>query len=114
MGLDDLLQIKTALKDVKLDENRRNVKRIISYFWNNGYFTDKLEREAKNRFKNIYQTFEKLINIGVILSKKQATSQKRQDTLYYIADDYLDLRKIFEENMSCYEFELILNKLEDT
>lgn len=112
VGLDDLLQMKTALKDVKQDENRRSVKRIISYFWNNGYFTDKLEREAKNRFKNIYQIFERLMSIGVILSKKQATSQKRQDTLYYISDDYLDLRKIFEENMSCYEFELILKKLE--
>lgn len=112
VGLDNLLQMKIALKDVRRDETRRNVKRIVSYFWNNGYFTDKLEREAKNRFKNIYQTFENLISIEVILAKKQSTSQKRQDTLYYISDDYLDLKKIFEENMSCYEFESILRKLE--
>ncbi|ALF58825.1 ATP-binding protein [Psychrobacter urativorans] len=112
VGLDDLLEKKIALKDMKKDETRRNVKRIISYFWNNGYFTDKLEREAKNRFKNIYQTFENLCDIGVILAKKQSTSQKRQDTLYYISDDYLDLRKIFEENNSCYELESIIKKLE--
>ena len=112
VGLDELLKNKTNLKTVKSNEARKNIKRIIMYFWNNGYFTDKLEREAKSRFKNIYQTFEALISIEVILTKKLATTQKRQDTLYYISPKYLDLRKIFEENDTCFEFELIVKKLE--
>lgn len=112
IGLHELLENKIALRDIKKDETRRNVKRIISYFWNNGYFTDKLEREAKSRFKNINQTFEKLIQIGVVLTKKHSTPQKRMDTLYYLSEDYLDLRKIFEENTTCYEFESILKKID--
>lgn len=112
VGLDELLKNKTNLKAVKSDEARKNIKRIITYFWNNGYFTDKLEREAKGRFKNIYQTFEALVSTEVILTKKLATTQKRQDTLYYISPEYLDLRKIFEENDTCFEFELIVKNLE--
>ena len=39
------------------------------------------------------------------------TSQKRNDNAYIINEEFLDLRKIFEENNTCNEFEIIVKNI---
>ena len=111
IGLDLLLQSKDELKDSLLNETRKTVERIIRYFWQGSYFGDKRESDAKNKFKNTPKTLEDLIKNGVIVTSRASTSQKRNDVFYNISEDYIDLRKMFEENDTCISFELVLKNL---
>ncbi len=111
IGVDELLEHKEALNEQASNEVRKNLKRILSYFWHGGYFTNKLASEANNRFKNINNTFQSLIDLNVIRVIRITTSQKRQDLAYRISDDYINLRKIFEENETCVEFEVLVKSI---
>ncbi|EOR07616.1 hypothetical protein F896_01989 [Acinetobacter genomosp. 15BJ] len=56
--------------------------------------------------------FTSLIDLGVIIENKVTTHQKRQDIAYQISEKHISLKKIFEENDTCVEFELILKRVE--
>ncbi len=110
-GLDYLLVSKEYEFENESDEIRREVKRILNYFWSGSYFTRKLASEANNKFKNNYLTFQALIAMDVINKITVTTSQKRNDNAYIINEEFLDLRKIFEENNTCNEFEIIVKNI---
>lgn len=114
IGIDILLQSKDELKENLLNETRKTVERVIRYFWQGSYFGDKRESDAKNKFKNTPKILEDLIKAGVIVTAKASTSQKRNDVFYKISEEYIDLRKMFEENDTCISFELILKNLHNT
>lgn len=111
-GIYDFLQEKEELENEKEQEIRKNLKRIITYFWQGSFFVQKLASEARNRFKHCMNLFTSLIDLGVIIENKVTTHQKRQDIAYQISTEHISLKKIFEENDTCVEFELILKRVE--
>ncbi|WP_336948460.1 NACHT domain-containing protein [Acinetobacter junii] len=111
-GIYDFLQEKEELKNEQEQEIRKNLRRIITYFWQGSFFVQKLASEARNRFKHCMNLFSSLIDLGVIIESKVTTQQKRQDIAYQISTTHISLKKIFEENDTCVEFELILRHLE--
>ena len=87
---------------------RSDIKKVIKFFWTNSTFKQKLASEAHKKLKIVHDVLEHLIKQKVILKTKVSTKQKRAEEAYYINPDYSNLRKIMEENETCFEFEEIV------
>ncbi|MBH0050556.1 NACHT domain-containing protein [Pseudoalteromonas sp. SWYJZ19] len=88
-----------------------NLKKVLSLFWSNSSFREKLVLNIHRQTKHRAMFFSRLIECEVILSKYVKSKNSKPDKKYYINPKYSNLRKIMEENDSCLEFEQIVELL---
>lgn len=87
---------------------KRNILQIIQYFWKYSEFR-KVKREALFKdFPKHTTLIEQLIKLNVLKLIKATTHQKRNDSYYIITGEYTNLRKVMEENSTCFELDKIV------
>lgn len=107
-GIIGVLQNKEKEMNRNHQGLRHDLKQVIKFFWSSSAFQQKTEEETLKKLRDYTRIIEKLIKEKVILKISVTTKQKRNDTAYKINPDYSNLRKIMEENNSCYEFDRII------
>ncbi len=95
----------------KQDDLRSKLIRIIRLFWTGSSFRDKLSEDIRKKLKGNSLVLDRLLSIEVIQSKKESTPQKRSHLMYFINPKYSNLRKVMEENATCYEFDEIIKSI---
>lgn len=111
-GIIEVLDNQKEKSEKKYDSLRKDLKQIFKFFWSSSAFKQKTEEEMYKKLRSNNQLLEILIGKGIILKKQVTTKQKRNDVAYSINSKYSNLRKIMEENDTCFEFEDIVRMVQ--
>jgi hypothetical protein len=107
-GIIEFMDKKESIENNETNTIRNKIKKILRFFWENGTFKQKLASEARKKLNTHTLALDNLIENKIILTTSVKSKQKSTDQAYYLNPKYSNLRKIFEENKTCYELETII------
>lgn len=112
-GIMEVLDNQKEKSEKKCDSLRKDLKQIFKFFWSSSAFKQKTKEEMYKKLRSNSQLLEILIDKSIILKEQVTTKQKRNDVAYSINSKYSNLRKIMEENDTCFEFEDIVQMVQN-
>jgi hypothetical protein len=109
----DIIEEAENQYSAEISRLKKDLKKIIRFFWVGGSFQQKLASEVNSKYQSLSKVIGIMIDKKVITKVDVTTKQKRVDTAYMISEDFMDLRKIMEENKTCTKFDEILNMFKE-
>ena len=110
-GISNYLKEKQKKYEQENSNLRQDLKQIIKFFWSGSAFKERREEEVLKKLRNYNLLVEKLLKLKIIQRIPVTTKQKRNDYIFKVDSKYSNLRKVMEENETCYEFENIFNEM---
>ncbi|WP_231900395.1 hypothetical protein [Helicobacter cinaedi] len=108
-GLVNMLNHRAANELENNQELRKKLKTIIKFFWSRGCFQPKSEDEVRRHLGGFDRLFKVLLDKKILKTEKKSDKHKRENTYWFLNNEYSDLRKIMEENDTCRDFEHIVS-----